>query len=334
MSTEKTGSQDRREKPDILSPLTERQWADARAMNANGSALAEVAKQFGLGVKDVFDHSIRNGWNGNRNANNRISEEQWAEARDLHDKGATNIQVAQHLGVSPRSVRCHAFKYGWEANSGVNPQLGMLIDPGKKRTCVVDADEWAEARVMRMSGASLSEIARKFNISVSTVSGRAIKDGWDTPGNNEVIAKAMNRSYGIVSEDYTESDKYKQELDLAVSRAVAVIERHKSEWEEHKLLIDQAIREQDFALAKLAKITAETIVIRQSGERRTWGLERPEGANNTNVNVNVNQVVGHPEQRKAALDMALRMTLDNEDPTIGSEQLALATGTFQTLRRA
>lgn len=48
--------------------------------------------------------------------------------------------------------------------------------------------------------------------------------------------------------------------------------RHKAEWERHKAIMDEALQNADFDRAKLAKITAETLKIRQDGERRAWGI--------------------------------------------------------------
>ena len=44
------------------------------------------------------------------------------------------------------------------------------------------------------------------------------------------------------------------------------------EWDRHQSLIDEALGDGDFEKAKLAKITAETIKIRQECERKVWGI--------------------------------------------------------------
>lgn len=59
----------------------------------------------------------------------------------------------------------------------------------------------------------------------------------------------------------------------AVDARAEVIARHRAEWQQHTRLLDDAIRETDFEKAKIAKITAETIAIRQAGERKAWGLD-------------------------------------------------------------
>ncbi len=66
--------------------------------------------------------------------------------------------------------------------------------------------------------------------------------------------------------------KKAEAVDRAADAKAAVILRHKAEWEQHQQLIKQAVESGDFDAAKLAKITAETIKIRQEGERKAWGI--------------------------------------------------------------
>lgn len=67
-------------------------------------------------------------------------------------------------------------------------------------------------------------------------------------------------------------EKKAEALDRAADAKAAVIQRHKAEWDKHQALIDDALSEGSFDKAKLAKITAETIKIRQEGERKAWGI--------------------------------------------------------------
>lgn len=66
--------------------------------------------------------------------------------------------------------------------------------------------------------------------------------------------------------------KKAEALDRAADAKAAVIHRHQSEWDEHKRLMRDAMDTQDFNAAKLAKITAETLKIRQEAERKAWGI--------------------------------------------------------------
>ena len=53
----------------------------------------------------------------------------------------------------------------------------------------------------------------------------------------------------------------------------AIIRRHREEWNKIRILIEDAVTEQDADAVKLAKITAETLKIRQEGERKAWGIQ-------------------------------------------------------------
>lgn len=53
----------------------------------------------------------------------------------------------------------------------------------------------------------------------------------------------------------------------------ALRERHRREWDATQTLLEQALADHDMETAKLAKLVAETLKIRQEGERRAWGLD-------------------------------------------------------------
>lgn len=58
----------------------------------------------------------------------------------------------------------------------------------------------------------------------------------------------------------------------------AVMLRHKEEWARHQALMDEALACGDADKAKLAKLAAETLKIRQEGERKAWGIADKTGA--------------------------------------------------------
>lgn len=61
--------------------------------------------------------------------------------------------------------------------------------------------------------------------------------------------------------------------DHAVGIRAAVLDRHRREWSAPRKLAYESITKRDFDLAKLAKITAETLQIVQVGECRAFGLD-------------------------------------------------------------
>ena len=49
--------------------------------------------------------------------------------------------------------------------------------------------------------------------------------------------------------------------------------RHKREWLDSRALLQEAIEQEDADKAKLAKLLAETLKIRQECERKVWGIQ-------------------------------------------------------------
>lgn len=63
----------------------------------------------------------------------------------------------------------------------------------------------------------------------------------------------------------------------ADAEQLAVLTRHREEWLRHRGLVDAVMDSGDYDQARFVKLMAETLKIRQDGERRTWGLaDRPE----------------------------------------------------------
>lgn len=136
-------------------------------------------------------------------------------------------------------------------------------------------DQWASARAMYEAGSSMGEVSREYGVSVPAVSKRAKKEGWCQDTTGAVLRHAEAKVNGVVNT--VNPEKRAQAIDAASDKLASVINRHRDEWQEHESLLKEAIASRDFATAKLAKITAETIAIRQAGERKAWGITDKEG---------------------------------------------------------
>lgn len=70
--------------------------------------------------------------------------------------------------------------------------------------------------------------------------------------------------------------------DEAVDTRAEVVVRHRKEWDVVGQLMNEALEKRhvdpadSFSRCKIAKITAETISLRQAGERKAWNLDVPE----------------------------------------------------------
>lgn len=73
------------------------------------------------------------------------------------------------------------------------------------------------------------------------------------------------------------SPRTRKGLSSVEKERAEVLARHKDEWLRHRALLDEVMAGGDYEQARLVKTIAETLKIRQDGERRTWGLaDRPE----------------------------------------------------------
>jgi len=125
----------------------------------------------------------------------------------------------------------------------------------------------------------------------SAVHRKAEKERWERRGNMTGVAAAAHLQADVaMSEDGGASKKSavagavaaQQSFSEAVEDHAQVLARHRREWSVIGQLRSEALehRQDDpvgsFNRAKLAKISAETLALKQNGERRAWGLDVPE----------------------------------------------------------
>jgi hypothetical protein len=130
--------------------------------------------------------------------------------------------------------------------------------------------DWEKIRAEYEVGATQSELARSHGCSRSAIQKRIEIEGWMQDVTASVNRLTEAKVAGVVAG--CNPQKKAEALEKAAQKKAAVIARHKQEWADHQKWIDEALANGDFNAAKLAKITAETIRIRQDGERRAWGI--------------------------------------------------------------
>lgn len=131
--------------------------------------------------------------------------------------------------------------------------------------------DWETIRAEYEAGASQSDLSRRHGASRKAIQKRIVAEGWTQDISGTVNRMAEARVAGVVAG--CDPKKKAEALGRAADAKAAVILRHKAEWERHQALMDEALDAGDFDRAKLAKITAETLKIRQEGERRAWGIQ-------------------------------------------------------------
>ena len=133
--------------------------------------------------------------------------------------------------------------------------------------------DWESIRTEYEAGMTQNGLSRKYGVSRAAVSQRAKREGWkrnesgsDSRDDANVVKQTPDPAgqcrAGLRAKNRNES-----------GGKHTVIQRHREEWDKIRILIDDAVTEQDAEAAKLAKITAETLKIRQEGERKAWGIQ-------------------------------------------------------------
>lgn len=140
----------------------------------------------------------------------------------------------------------------------------------------LDADTWGTVRAEYEAGASMSGLAKKHQVNKSAISRKAEKEAW-TQDPTEAVDRLVNAKINGVG-NAVDPQKKAEALDAAADRKVAVIRRHQAEWDGIEAIRVAAIQGESFDKAKLAKIASETLMIKQGGERKAWGLDKPDPA--------------------------------------------------------
>lgn len=131
--------------------------------------------------------------------------------------------------------------------------------------------DWETIRAEYEAGASQSDLARRYGLSRTAIQKRIKAEGWMQDVSHTIDRLTEAKVAGVVAG--CNPQKKAEALDRAAEAKADVIQRHKAEWDRHKVIMDEALANEDFNAAKLAKITAETLKIRQEGERRAWGIQ-------------------------------------------------------------
>ncbi|WP_293000048.1 hypothetical protein [Nevskia sp.] len=180
----------------------------------------------------------------------RLTERQWIEARAYWevDDRVTAADVAKKFGTSKQAVAKQIKSKGWAKK----PTLSQIA---QRAHVAADAKPLIEKRI------SEEKAAKDAARAAAEVVGKVVGEVVDS---DQVVADNIKRIVDAAT---------KAAEEQAVDARAEVIARHRKEWDDHKLLLTAAIENSNFDKAKLAKITAETTMIRQTGERKAWGLD-------------------------------------------------------------
>lgn len=155
----------------------------------------------------------------------------------------------------------------------------------------IPEEQYAAARVIYETtpGMTFVKLADETGISWRSLEERSRKEGWTRrellpPTNMSDAAQAVADKYsGKLAEYGPEIGAEQKQVALQETAAEVatdlrgqLIERHRREWGAVRNLVYDGLRKREYGdIAKLAKISAETLQIIQSNERKAWGIDKP-----------------------------------------------------------
>ncbi len=166
----------------------------------------------------------------------------------------------------------------------------------------LNAEQWLSVRADYevYPDMTFRQLAKKHGVSKSAIAKRAKKKGWRRDITGKAMALAVARSVQEVDELAT-----KKEIAISAysDKLFRIMEKHKVAWEKVDLMIKQAIIfdedgtviDTNFDLSKSAKITSETLAIKQKNERQAWGIETESPKIQVNTQVNTGKDNAEPE---------------------------------------
>lgn len=130
--------------------------------------------------------------------------------------------------------------------------------------------DWETIRAEYETGSTMGQLAKRHGVDKSTISKRAKKEGWTQDISGAVDRLTVAKINGLGNT--VDPKKRAAALEQAADARAAVISRHKDEWNGFTKQFAAARGSGDFEELKKAKITAETMRIKQEGERKAWGI--------------------------------------------------------------
>jgi hypothetical protein len=172
----------------------------------------------------------------------RLTQDEWRAVRAKYegDPAVTFAALAAEYGISKQAISARSKADGW----------ARVSDP----------------RDLARKARERADVAMVKNPLPDRVAGGA---GSDAGPLDETPAAAAPIARGA---PLTDEERAVAE-DHAVGARARIIDRHRREWDGVRNIAYRAMKVSDFEVAKLAKITSETIRNIHDGERKAWGLE-------------------------------------------------------------
>lgn len=182
----------------------------------------------------------------------------WEAIRAGYEAGASRSELAGRYGVSGETIRKRIRAEGWTPDGSgiVNRAAGdPERDSAGSTACALPPGVAGTATARELPRNDAAEGAFCELPERGTVADATACESSDSAGT----------AFCELPESVAAPDR------LAEARA-AVITRHQREWDRHQGLVEEALSEGSLDKARLAKLAAETIRIRQEAERKAWGI--------------------------------------------------------------
>lgn len=166
--------------------------------------------------------------------------------------------------------------------------------PGKTKKSI----DWDKIRAEYEVGGpenSVRAVAGRHGVTHPAILKRAAKEKWAEPGDlDETIRRRVTEKVtGLVTAGNPKTTA--EAVDAEAERRAAVVQRHRAEWEEIEQLRQEVLEARlgqvvvvagqlvtpegvAFGKAKLLKIMTEATSIKQTAQRKAWGLDANGGA--------------------------------------------------------
>ena len=161
--------------------------------------------------------------------------------------------------------------------------------------------DWETIRAEYEVGATQSDLSRRHGVSRKAIQNHIDAEGWTQDVEPALRRKVAEKVAGVVAG--CDPKKKAEAIDVEAAKRADVVQRHRDEWEEHKQIVDKAVGARDFDAAKLAKITAETLKIRQEAERKAWSIDTAQPSV-TNVTVSHTGNMATKQEIESVLETA------------------------------
>ena len=201
----------------------------------------------------------------------------WDAIRHAYESGSDVHTLVSLHGLRPDTLRRKARDQGWQRRP---TDTSPTTTPTATTTAGILTTATVTAPTATASAPTVSTVTtEKVTAGQGPTATAGISTGQTATATTQTATATAPTVSTVTTEKVTAGQGPTATAGIPAetmrTRAVTredILRRHKDEWTRHAELVDAALDDSDIELAKLAKVLAETMRIRQDGERRAWGI--------------------------------------------------------------